>query len=102
MTNEEIANTLGRYEDNLKSLNHRIKNLEVQSKTLCELTASVKTLATNMEYMANEQEKTSERLERLEREPSENFKHYKQMAISSIITTIIGAVIGGLLTTIIR
>ena len=75
---------------------------EEKEKALTELTTSVKTLAVNMEYMAKEQNKQGERLERLESEPANTHKYYKQIITSSIITTVIGAVIGGLLTLIIH
>lgn len=67
MTNEEIAVTLKDHENEIKSLKHRMNEQEEKDKTLTELTTSVKTLAVNMEYMAKEQTKQGDRLERLER-----------------------------------
>lgn len=102
MTNEEIAVRLENHEQEIKSLKHRMDEQEGKDKTLTELTISVKTLATNMEYMAKEQQKQGERLERLEHEPADNYKHYKRLVIGCVLTTILGALLGAILANIIH
>ena len=101
MTNEDIAVRLENHEQEIKSLKHRMKAQEDRDKALSELTVSVKTLAVNMEYMAKEQKKQGEHLEQLEHEPAENFKYYRRLIIGCIFTTIIGAVVGAIIATII-
>lgn len=101
MTNEEIAVRLENHEQEIKSLKHRMTEQEEKNKTLIELTTYVKTLATNMEYMAKEQQKQGVRLERLEHEPTDEYKYYKRQIISCIITAVIGAVIGAVLANVI-
>lgn len=102
MTNEDIAVRLEHHEQEIKSLKHRMDEQEGKDKTLTELTISVKTLATNMEYMAKEQQKQGERLERLEHEPADNYKHYKRLVIGCVLTTIMGALLGAILANIIH
>lgn len=102
MTPEEIAVRLENHEQEIKSLKHRMNEQEDKDKTLTELTISIKTLATNMEYMAREQKKQGERLERLEHEPTEEYKHYKRLVIGCVITTVLGALLGAFLTNIIH
>lgn len=102
MTNEDIAVRLENHEQEIKSLKHRMDEQEGKDKTLTELTISVKTLATNMEYMAKEQQKQGERLERLEHEPADNYKHYKRLVIGCVLTTIMGALLGAILANIIH
>lgn len=102
MTNEDIAVRLENHEQEIKSLKHRMDEQEDKDKTLTELTISVKTLATNMEYMAKEQQKQGERLERLEHEPADNYKHYKRLVIGCVLTTIMGALLGAILANIIH
>lgn len=102
MTNEDIAVRLENHEQEIKSLKHRMDEQEDKDKTLTELTISVKTLATNMEYMAKEQQKQGERLERLEHEPADNYKHYKRLVIGCVLTTIMGALLGAILVNIIH
>lgn len=101
MTAEEIAVALKDHENEIKSLKYRMHDQEERDKTLTDLTTSVKTLAVNMEYMAKEQQHQGERLERLEREPSENSKFIKQTVISCIITTLVGGVLGAMLALVI-
>lgn len=102
MTPEEIAVRLENHEQEIKSLKRRMNEQENKDKTLTELTISIKTLATNMEYMAREQKKQGERLERLEHEPTEEYKHYKRLVIGCVITTVLGALLGAFLTNIIH
>lgn len=102
MTNEDIAVRLENHEQEIKSLKHRMDEQEGKDKTLTELTISVKTLATNMEYMAKEQQKQGKRLERLEHEPADNYKHYKRLVIGCVLTTIMGALLGAILANIIH
>lgn len=102
MTNEDIAVRLENHEQEIKSLKHRMDEQEGKDKTLTELTISVKTLATNMEYMAKEQQKQGERLERLEHEPADNYKHYKRLVIGCVLTTMMGALLGAILANIIH
>lgn len=100
VTNEEIAVRLENHEQEIKSLKHRMNEREKTDETLVELTTSVKTLGLNMEYMLKEQQKQGEHLERLEHEPTEEYKHYKRLVIGCVITTVIGAVIGAVLTNV--
>ena len=100
MTDEAIAVRLENHEQEIKSLKHRMDEREEKDKTLSELTTSVRTLAVNMEYMAKEQQKQGERLERLEHEPTDEYKHYKRLIIGCINTTVIGTVLGAILANV--
>lgn len=100
MTDEAIAVRLENHEQEIKSLKHRMDEREEKDKTLSELTTSVRTLAVNMEYMAKEQQKQGERLERLEHEPTDEYKHYKRLIIGCIITTVIGTVLCAILANV--
>lgn len=93
MTDEAVAVTLKDHENEIKSLKHRMDEQEERDKTLTELTTSVKTLAVNMEYMAKEQTRQGERLERLEREPAEEHKNNKRAITNSFITATITAIV---------
>ena len=85
MTDEAIAVRLENHEQEIKSLKHRMDEREEKDKTLSELTTSVRTLAVNMEYMAKEQQKQGERLERLEHEPTDEYKHYKRLISAALL-----------------
>ena len=100
MTHEEIAVKFEDHEHEIKSLKHRVTKCEEQNNTLNKLVNSVDVLAVNMKHMADEQKSQREHIERLEKEPAEEFKHYKRLIIGCVITTIVGAVIGAVLTAI--
>lgn len=102
MTTEEIAVQFENHEQEIKSLKHRMDNCEKQNNTLTKLVNSVDKLALNMEYMAKEQKEQGIRLERLENEPKDDFKHYKRLIIGNIITGILGALVGAVLALVIN
>ena len=70
--------------------NHRITKLEEAVENIGKLTIAVEKLAVNMSRMAEEQEKTSARLSKLEGEPGENWKK----AVWIVLTALISAGVG--------
>lgn len=100
MTPEQVAVGLNDHENEIKSLKHRMKEVQEQQKALMKLTSSVETLAVNMEYMAKEQTKQGERLERLEREPLEESKNNKRAVINCIISGVGGAILSAIIALI--
>ncbi len=100
MTTEEIAVKFEDHEHEIKSLKHRVARCEEQQATLSKLASSVDVLAVNMKHMAEEQKRQCEHIEKLEKEPAEEYKHYKRLVIGCIITTILGAVFGAMLAII--
>ncbi len=100
MTTEEIAVKFEDHEHEIKSLKHRVANCEEQQTTLHKLVNSVDVLAVNMKHMAEEQKRQCEHIEKLEKEPVEDYKHYKRLVIGCVITTLLGAVLGAVLATI--
>lgn len=100
MTHEELAVKVEGHEHEIGSLKHRMTKCEEQQTILNKLVNSVDVLAVNMKHMAEEQKKQGEHIEKLEKEPAEDFKHYKRLVVGCVVTTIIGAVIGALLATV--
>lgn len=90
----KITKTLINHEDNIKSLKHRMDKVEEQSKAINDLAMSVKELAINMNTMNKKQEEQGKRLTELESKPS---KRWEQV-VSIIITTLVGALLGYLLS----
>lgn len=100
MTPEEIAVRFEHDRNEIDSLKHRMDECEEQQTILNKLVNSVDVLAVNMKHMADEQKKQGDKLEKLEHEPTEEFKHYKRLIIGCVVTTVLGAVIGAVLATI--
>ena len=79
-----------RMEDEHKRMNRRLEAVEEAVKENQSLTVSVEKLATNMGYMANEQKKQGERLEKLEKLPADRW----EKVVNAIMTAIVGGVVG--------
>lgn len=101
MTSEEIAVQIEHHRNEIESLKHRMKGCEEQQNLLHKVVSTTEKLAINMEYMAKEQKEQGDRLKKIEQEPADNYKHYKRLIIGCIITGIIGALIGAVITLII-
>lgn len=100
MTTEEIAVKFEDHEHEIKSLKHRVNKCEEQTNILNKLVNSVDVLAANMKHMADEQKSQREHIEKLEKEPIDDYKHYKRLIIGCIITGVLGAVLGAALAVI--
>lgn len=94
MDDIEITKTLTNHEENIKSLKHRMEKVEEQSNAINNLAMSVKELAINMNTMNEKQEAQGKRLDELEAKPG---KRWEQV-VSLVITTLVGAVLGYLLS----
>ena len=100
MSPEEIAVRLEHDKNEIESLKQRMKKCEEQQTTLNKLATSVDVLAVNMKHMAEEQKEQGRKLEKMEHEPAEDYKHYKRLIVGCVITTLLGAVIGAVLATV--
>lgn len=97
MNEQQIALKLNDHDHEIKSLKHRVEEVEQKQSEIGELTQSVNKLAINMGYMFDEQKEQGERLKKLETEPADNAKYYKRTIISCVITTVIGGILGALI-----
>jgi F0F1-type ATP synthase assembly protein I len=90
----EITKELTNHDENIKSLKRRMDKVEEQSKAINNLTMSVKELAINMNTMNEKQEEQGKRLAELEAKPARRW----EQIVSLIITTLVGALLGYLLS----
>lgn len=96
MTTEDIAVRFEVHEQEIKSLKHRMNDCESSQELFNKLINSVDKLSLSMEYMNKELQALGKRLEKLENAPMEEFKHYKRAIITSIITGVVGVVLGAI------
>ena len=94
MDDLDIVKQLTNHDDNIKSLKHRMDKVEEQSDAINNLAISVKELAININIMNEKQEEYGKRLTELESKPA---KRWEQV-VSMIITTLVGAVLGYILS----
>lgn len=96
MTNEEVAAKFADHENRIKVSEHRISDLEESQKHIYDLTISVKELAISVKNMVEEQKEQGERIKKLEAQPGENWNTMKKTILTSIIGTVVGAVLSAL------
>ena len=94
MDDLDIVKQLTNHDENIKSLKHRMDKVEEQSDAINNLAVSVKELALNINIMNERQEEYGKRLTELESKPA---KRWEQV-VSIIITTLVGAVLGYILS----
>lgn len=102
MTDNQVELKLNDHEHEIKSIKHRVTDIEKKQGEIETLALSVNKLAINMEHMLNEQKEQGRRLQRLESEPAETAKYYRRTIVTAIITTFAGAIIGAVLALIIK
>lgn len=97
MNDRDVELKLNDHTHEIKSLKHRVDEIEKKQESISSLAQSVNELAINMKYMVEEQKEQGARLQRLESEPADNAKYYKRLIIGSICTTVLGAILGALI-----
>lgn len=97
ITRQEHEEFARRQDDENKRQNRRIDAIEKNVEQINALTVSVERMATNMEHMLEVMKQQGERLDKLEREPSETGRQVKMAIITSIISAVVGAVVGAVL-----
>ncbi len=75
-----------------KRQNKRLDLLEESISRINDLTVSIERMEVSMSNMIEEIKKQGERLEELENEPVETYNQVKQSIITAVIGTVVGAV----------
>lgn len=100
MTDEEIVIQLTKHSQEIGSLKRRMNDAERMNETIKNMSASTEKLAISMENMLKEQKKQGERLDILEKIPSDRYNAVLKTAVTAIISAIAGALAVGLLNLI--
>lgn len=95
--NVDVAVRLEAHDHEIKSLKHRMGEVEDATKAIQALTISVEKMAMTMQSMVAEQQKLGTRLEKLEAIPVEKAKFISNQTISVIIAGGVGALLTKLL-----
>lgn len=90
VTEKEFNVTVKRIDEENHRQNERLKNLENGYTIVNQLSIHMERLATNMETMAKELARQGTKLNELEEKPSKRW----DLIITSIITGIVGALVG--------
>ena len=102
MTEQELALKLNDHDHEIKSLKHRVSDVEKKQTEIETLTLSVSKLAVNMQHMLEEQREQNQRLKALESAPADEVKTIHKTLLTAVITTVVGAIVGAILALIIH
>lgn len=98
-TTEERLSAL---ETDQKNIFHQLNEIKQEQKDQRQLIVVVEQIASKTNVIAGKVNQIDERMTNLEQEPARAFKKYKETIFTSIITLIIGAVVGGLLALLLK
>ena len=97
----DVEHRLTKTEDREKANTRRIEKLETvaeaihnMSNTLVKLVEQIKTTNENVQELKG-------KVDAIEQEPSENFKHIKKTVITCIVTAVVSGIVGALIGLII-
>ena len=104
MQEADIVERLTKIEERSKSNTHRLDKLEpiineihIMSKTMVQLTEELKHTNEAVSSLDEKIDRMDNRVDSMERSPVEDIRTYKRTAITTIISTLVGAFAAGLL-----
>ncbi len=104
MQEADIVERLTKTEERSKSNTHRLDKLEpiineihTMSKTMVQLTEELKHTNEAVSSLDEKMDRMDNRVDSMERSPIEDIRTYKRTAITTIISTLVGAFAAGLL-----
>ena len=98
MESEQVSIMLTQHEQLLAGLERRMMKIEETQAQIADLTISVREIAVSVKNMTEEQKQQGDRLRLLEQKPARLW----DTAMGAIITGIIGAVLGAVVTYLVR
>lgn len=97
MTGREITKTLTSHDHEIRSLKHRMEDLEEQNKTIQDLVLNVRELALSMKNMLEEQKEQGKRLDKLEKRSGEEWEAMKKHLIHTMLGVLAAALASGMI-----
>lgn len=85
-----------------KSNTHRLDTLEKDTKTIYELAKSVERIAINTENMQRQLQEQGNKIEALEKIPSQRYNAALKAVITAVCSTLAGGIIGAIMTLILK
>lgn len=93
---------LSALEANEKNIFHQLDEIKQEQKDQRQLIVVVEQIASKTNVIAGKVNQIDERMTNLEQEPARAYKKYKETIITSVITLILGAIVGGLLALLLK
>lgn len=99
---QKNSERIAKLEADGKNIFHQLDEIKTEVRDIRKLTAAVEKIAVQTENTAKKVDNISERLECVEREPTNDFKYYKRLIIGTLSTGVIGIIVGALFALIIK
>ena len=99
---DHVTERLAALEANDKNIFHQMNEVKREMKDTRQLTIAVKELAISTKATAEKVDNISDRLDTVEHAPVEDRKYYRRAVIGSILTGVVGTVLGAILTLILK
>lgn len=93
---------LARVDESTKIAHKRIDRLEETTKDIRDLTYGVKEIANEMKHMRADVNKLDERVASIEKEPTAEYKDTKKQIRNTIISGLIGTLLGAFISLILK
>lgn len=86
---------------NQKTIFHEMDEIKSEVKDLSRLTTAVEVIATETKATREQVDKIDHRLETIEHQPVKDYNKIKQTVICAVISTIVGGVLGAIISLVI-
>lgn len=95
MTNEEIAIKFEGVDHEIKSLKHRVGDVEKSSEALNRLATAVEVMATKQDGIGEKVDSLSTKVDTLERLPAKRWEFVVEKAIYVLVAAFVGYLLAG-------
>lgn len=99
---EKIVERIAKLEANDVNIFHQLSEIKTEVKDIRRLTTAVEKIAVQTENITHKVDGIDARLDNVEKQSVEEYKHYKRVIVSCVITGIIGTIIGAIFALIIN
>lgn len=98
----EIHERLAKLEADDRNIFHQLSEIKEEVKDIRRLTTAVEQIAVKTESIDNKVDSMGTRLSQVEREPGEDFRHYKRLILGAILTSTVSTVALAVLSLIMK
>lgn len=102
MAQLDVNERVAKLEADDKVLFHYVDEIRSDVKDLRQLTIAVKEIAVGQKGVTEKLDRIDSRLQNVENNPAEDFRHYKRLIMGCLLTTSITAVVTAILSVIFK
>ena len=100
MTRVEVHERLAKLEADEKNIFHQLTEIKEEVKDIRRLTLAVEKIAVKTESIDSKVDEMGTRISAVEREPTDDFKHYKRLVAGAVISAVLSSVVVAVLSLI--